>query len=116
MLQRSAIEPSTPELLKQLMNIKELKDFSLVGGTALALKYGHRISNSQSQSTQRKIQHKVHEVVSLLLKFLQGVCSYLLHITPTTAARTCNLAGDNTGECKDYFTRHETMNLFSKTL
>jgi hypothetical protein len=98
------------------MNLEGFNKFCLVGGTALTLKYGHRISNSPSQSTQRKIQHKVHEVVSLLLKFLQGVCSYLLHITPTTAARTCNLAGDNTGECKDYFTRHETMKVFSKTL
>lgn len=44
MLQRSAIEPSTLELLKQLMNVPELQNFSLVGGTALALKYGHRKS------------------------------------------------------------------------
>ena len=44
MLQRSAIEPTTLELLEQLMNVPELQNFSLVGGTALALKYGHRTS------------------------------------------------------------------------
>jgi len=44
MLQHSAIEPTTLELLKQLMNVPELQNFSLVGGTALALKYGHRKS------------------------------------------------------------------------
>ena len=44
MLQLSAIEPGTLALLKMLMAVPELKDFSLVGGTALALKYGHRKS------------------------------------------------------------------------
>lgn len=44
MLQFSAIEPATLELLKALMNVPELENFSLVGGTALALKYGHRKS------------------------------------------------------------------------
>ena len=44
MLQRGAIEPGTLAILKQLMQIPELKDFYLVGGTAVALKYGHRIS------------------------------------------------------------------------
>jgi predicted nucleotidyltransferase component of viral defense system len=44
MLQHSAIEPATLELLVQLMNVPELQNFSLVGGTALALKYGHRTS------------------------------------------------------------------------
>ena len=34
MLQRSAIEPSTLELLKQLMNVPELQNFSLAVGTA----------------------------------------------------------------------------------
>jgi predicted nucleotidyltransferase component of viral defense system len=44
MLQISTIEPPTLALLKQLMQEPELKDFSLAGGTALALKYGHRMS------------------------------------------------------------------------
>lgn len=44
MLQFSAIEPATLALLKALMKVPELKNFSLVGGTALALRYGHRKS------------------------------------------------------------------------
>ena len=44
MLQISAIEPATLVILKRLMSIPELADFSLVGGTALALRYGHRKS------------------------------------------------------------------------
>lgn len=44
MLQTETIEPGTFSLLKQLLEIPELKDFSLVGGTALALLYGHRES------------------------------------------------------------------------
>ena len=44
MLQIKTVEPSTLALLKELMQIEELQEFSLVGGTALSLKYGHRIS------------------------------------------------------------------------
>lgn len=44
MLQYGAIEPGTLALLKDLMAIPALQDFSLVGGTALALRYGHRKS------------------------------------------------------------------------
>jgi predicted nucleotidyltransferase component of viral defense system len=44
MLQYTAVVPSTLELLKLLMKQKCLSDFNLVGGTALALQLGHRIS------------------------------------------------------------------------
>ena len=44
MLQYTAVYPKTLELLKKLMQEKCLKPFSLVGGTALALQLGHRIS------------------------------------------------------------------------
>ena len=44
MLQISTIEPATLVVLKKLMSIPELADFSLVGGTALSLRYGHRAS------------------------------------------------------------------------
>lgn len=44
MLQTQTVEPGTLALLNGLMGIPELAGFSLVGGTALALKYGHRIS------------------------------------------------------------------------
>jgi len=44
MLQYSAVEPGTLDVLKSLMQIPALKDFNLVGGTALALYFGHRLS------------------------------------------------------------------------
>ena len=44
MLQVSTVEPHTLDILKKLMSISELADFSLVGGTALSLRYGHRKS------------------------------------------------------------------------
>lgn len=44
MLQIETVEPHTFSVLKQLMEISELKEFSLVGGTALSLLFGHRKS------------------------------------------------------------------------
>ena len=44
MLQTKTIEPGTLSILKKLMKIPEFQSFNLVGGTALALKYGHRTS------------------------------------------------------------------------
>lgn len=44
MLHLATIEPRTFSLLKELMEVPVLKAFSLVGGTALALRYGHRRS------------------------------------------------------------------------
>jgi hypothetical protein len=44
MLHRIAVEPPTLDILKKIMAITELQDFFLVGGTNLALRYGHRTS------------------------------------------------------------------------
>ena len=44
MLSFRAIEPHTLELLKHLMQVPEFSELRLVGGTALALQYGHRTS------------------------------------------------------------------------
>ncbi|MGB8193623.1 MAG: nucleotidyl transferase AbiEii/AbiGii toxin family protein [Chitinophagaceae bacterium] len=44
MLQTQTIEPGTLSTLKKLMALPELSDFLLVGGTALSLHYGHRLS------------------------------------------------------------------------
>lgn len=44
MLQRKAVYADTLELLIKLMQMPELEPFVLVGGTALALQIGHRIS------------------------------------------------------------------------
>ena len=44
MLYSTSIEPGTFSLLKKLMALPSLHQFSLVGGTALALRFGHRNS------------------------------------------------------------------------
>lgn len=44
MLHLETVEPNTFSLLEELLLMPELKEFSLVGGTALSLLYGHRIS------------------------------------------------------------------------
>ncbi len=44
MLHTQTIEPRTFSLLKKLMELPSLRPFSLVGGTALALRFGHRNS------------------------------------------------------------------------
>jgi len=44
MLHIETVEPRTFSLLKKLMVLQSLKPFSLVGGTALSLRYGHRSS------------------------------------------------------------------------
>lgn len=44
MLYKETVEPDTLGLLKNLMNIPQLNQFRLVGGTALSLLFGHRKS------------------------------------------------------------------------
>jgi hypothetical protein len=44
MLFNNSIHAGTLELLNRLMTVPEFNDFCLVGDTALALQYGHRIS------------------------------------------------------------------------
>jgi nucleotidyltransferase AbiEii toxin of type IV toxin-antitoxin system len=44
MLRKETVTSATLELLKELMGDSHLKDFFLVGGTALSLQIGHRIS------------------------------------------------------------------------
>ena len=44
MLRIETVEPHTFSVLRKLMQMPELQDFALVGGTALSLLYGHRMS------------------------------------------------------------------------
>jgi hypothetical protein len=44
MLHLEAIESNALSLLNKLMEVPEMRDFQLVGGTALALQIGHRLS------------------------------------------------------------------------
>ena len=45
-------------ILKKLMEIPELQSFNLVGGTALALKYGHRTSIDLDLFITEKFDHQ----------------------------------------------------------
>lgn len=44
MLYQQTVAPETLSLLEKLSSIQELNNFTLAGGTALALQIGHRIS------------------------------------------------------------------------
>lgn len=44
MLQKQTVESNTLELLINIQSLPEMQDFRLVGGTALSLSFGHRIS------------------------------------------------------------------------
>jgi len=66
MLQTRTVEPRTLELLKQLMLLPEIEPFYLVGGTALALQFGHRISIDLDFFTIESF--KKNELINLLEK------------------------------------------------
>ena len=57
MLQTQAVEPRTFSLLKKLMELPSLRSFSLVGGTALSLRYGHRSSVDLDLFFHEKFDH-----------------------------------------------------------
>lgn len=68
MLYFETLEPGTLSLLKDLMALPSLLPFSLVGGTALSLRYGHRSSEDLDLFFHEKFdQHKI--VKSLEDKF-----------------------------------------------
>jgi Nucleotidyl transferase AbiEii toxin, Type IV TA system len=54
MLQKQALPTSTFNVLKKISPLDFLKDFNLVGGTALALYWGHRISDDIDLFTDKK--------------------------------------------------------------
>ncbi|MBK9736482.1 MAG: nucleotidyl transferase AbiEii/AbiGii toxin family protein [Saprospiraceae bacterium] len=58
MLHLETVEPNAFSILEKLMTIPELLDFSLVGGTALSLMYGHRISVDLDLFTNQKFDNK----------------------------------------------------------
>src|SRR3990172_5551490 len=58
MLHTSAVKPDSLSVLKRLLKLPVLKQFSLVGGTALALKFGHRISVDLDLFSSEKINQK----------------------------------------------------------
>lgn len=76
MLQTRTVEPGTLELLKRLMSLPALRQFYLVGGTALALQMGHRLSIDLDLFTPEpfdktvtwgKVKNKVFKAVQALV-------------------------------------------------
>ncbi len=61
MLHTETVESGTLSLLKKLMVLPSLKPFSLVGGTALSLRYGHRSSVDLDLFLHEKFDFKTIE-------------------------------------------------------
>jgi hypothetical protein len=59
MLREETVEPGTLGLLKKLVLMPELKDFRLVGGTALSLLYGHRKSIDLDLFTDKPLEKEL---------------------------------------------------------
>ena len=57
MLHFETIEPETFSILERLMRLNALQPFSLVGGTALSLRYGHRRSIDLDLFYHEKFDH-----------------------------------------------------------
>jgi predicted nucleotidyltransferase component of viral defense system len=64
----NTVKPKTYHLLKKLMQIPELAEFVLVGGTNLSLKFGHRISVDLDLFTNKPFERE--EVFSGIIKSL----------------------------------------------
>lgn len=81
MLHYSTVEPETLAILKRLQNIPELKDFALVGGTALSLKYGHRLSIDLDLFSISRVKFDKE----IIIKALRGAFNdeFLPEIVPT---------------------------------
>ncbi|MCX6252378.1 MAG: nucleotidyl transferase AbiEii/AbiGii toxin family protein [Bacteroidetes bacterium] len=58
MLHTETVESGTFSLLKRLMTLSSLQLFSLVGGTALSLRYGHRSSIDLDLFFHEKFNHQ----------------------------------------------------------
>ena len=74
MLHKETVEPGTLELLKSLQSEPELKDFNLVGGTALALQIGHRKSVDLDLFTDKEFD--LEELTDMLVKNYDMKVSY----------------------------------------
>lgn len=67
MLQYESISPNTLDLLKKIQSLGFAKDLRLVGGTALALQIGHRISVDLDLfgNTSASLEEIVYELSSV---------------------------------------------------
>ena len=90
MLRKEAVSPQLLKLLQRLMSLPELHQHQLVGGTALALQIGHRISVDIDLFANAETNYiEIEEVMSKVFKgefkvghyinskFGKGICFYL---------------------------------------
>jgi predicted nucleotidyltransferase component of viral defense system len=70
MLQYRTVEPDTIRILKELMEVEGLQEFYLVGGTALALYYGHRLSVDLDLFSTTKFENE--SIIKALEKNIKG--------------------------------------------
>ncbi len=59
MLHFETVEPNTFSVLNKLMEMPELQDFALVGGTALSLLYGHRMSVDLDMFSNKPFENSI---------------------------------------------------------
>ena len=71
MLHFETVEPGTLSILNRIMRLGALQPFSLVGGTALALRYGHRTSVDLDLFYHEKFDHETI-VTALQKEFSSG--------------------------------------------
>jgi predicted nucleotidyltransferase component of viral defense system len=74
MLHFETVEPTTFSILERLMQLEALSSFSLVGGTALSLRYGHRTSVDLDLFSYQQFDH---EMIAATLKKEFGNGYYL---------------------------------------
>lgn len=74
MLQTQTVEPLTFSILKELLNLPELQDFSLVGGTALSLIYAHRKSDDLDLFSDKPFENL--KIISALEKKFKNLFNY----------------------------------------
>lgn len=70
MLFKETVAPATLKILQQLLKLVELADFELVGGTALSLQIGHRISVDIDLFCKNPFENK--QIKECLLENFQG--------------------------------------------
>ena len=78
MLYIETVKPNALSILKELMLIPELSPFQLVGGTALSLQLGHRMSDDLDLFSNT--QFKNEEIIAILIGVFKD--RYVLRSSP----------------------------------
>jgi hypothetical protein len=71
MLFTQTVEPNTFSILEEIIQVPELKNFALVGGTALSLLFGHRKSEDLDLFSTDPFENEV--IIKALIKNIKMV-------------------------------------------